>query len=100
MQAIGNAKARQIYEANLPDTFRRSQTDSAMEQFIRGKYEAKKWIAKEWTQPAITVSSDVSFFNCFKRLRFLGKLLEFIDRVVHRVITFFKVIAITITILF
>jgi hypothetical protein len=83
MQAIGNAKARQIYEANLPDTFRRSQTDSAMEQFIRGKYEAKKWIAKEWTQPAITVSSDVSFFNCFKRLRFLGKLLEFIDRVVQ-----------------
>lgn len=75
MQAIGNAKGRQIYEANLPDTFRRSQTDSAMEQFIRGKYESKKWIAKEWTQPTITVPAEVShlipdsmrgyIFNCF-----------------------------------
>lgn len=59
MQAIGNAKGRQIYEANLPDTFRRSQTDSAMEQFIRGKYESKKWIAKEWTQPTITVPAEL-----------------------------------------
>lgn len=59
MQAMGNAKSRSIYEQNLPDTFRRSQTDSAMEQFIRNKYENKKWIAKEWTQPPITVSSDL-----------------------------------------
>lgn len=61
MQAIGNAKGRQIYEANLPDTFRRSQTDSAMEQFIRGKYESKKWIAKEWTAPTITVPTEVTY---------------------------------------
>lgn len=60
MQSIGNAKSRSIYEANIPETFRRSQTDSAMEQFIRSKYEQKKWIAKEWTQPTITVSSDVN----------------------------------------
>ena len=60
MQAIGNAKAKSIYEANLPETFRRSTTDSAMEQFIRNKYDQKKWIAREWTQPKIVVSSDVS----------------------------------------
>lgn len=59
MQSIGNAKSRSIYEANIPETFRRSQTDSAMEQFIRNKYEQRKWIAKEWTQPTITVSSDL-----------------------------------------
>lgn len=59
MQATGNAKSRSIYEANLPDTFRRSQTDSAMEQFIRNKYETRKWIAKEWTQPTITVPADL-----------------------------------------
>ena len=28
MQAMGNAKARSIYEKNLSDGFRRSQTDS------------------------------------------------------------------------
>jgi len=49
MQAMGNSKARAIYEANLPDNFRRSQNDSAMETFIRNKYEMKKWIAKEWS---------------------------------------------------
>lgn len=63
MQAVGNAKSRSIYECNIPDTFRRSQTDSAMEQFIRSKYESRKWIAKEWTQPTITVSADVSRLN-------------------------------------
>ncbi len=28
MQAMGNAKARDIYERNLSENFRRSQTDS------------------------------------------------------------------------
>jgi stromal membrane-associated protein len=54
MQAMGNSRARAVYEANLSDNFRRSQSDSAMEQFIRGKYEARKWIAKEWIPPSIT----------------------------------------------
>lgn len=59
MQSIGNAKSRSVYESNIPETFRRSQNDSAMEQFIRSKYEQKKWIAKEWTQPKITISSEL-----------------------------------------
>lgn len=59
MQSIGNSKGRSIYEANLPETFRRSQTDSAMEQFIRSKYEQKKWINKEWTQQSIVVPTEL-----------------------------------------
>lgn len=46
---MGNSKARAVYEANLPDHYKRpSSSDSAMEQFIRAKYEHKKYIAKEW----------------------------------------------------
>jgi len=59
MQAMGNAKGREIYERNLSENFRRSQTDSAMEQFIRSKYEQKKWIAKDWTpESAPTLKED------------------------------------------
>jgi len=48
MQAMGNSKGRAVYEANLPDDFRRPQTDSAVESFVRQKYEKKKFIASEW----------------------------------------------------
>ncbi|EFX68574.1 hypothetical protein DAPPUDRAFT_62980, partial [Daphnia pulex] len=43
---MGNSRARAVYEANLPDSFRRPQTDSTLEGFIRENYEAKKHIAK------------------------------------------------------
>jgi stromal membrane-associated protein len=46
LQQMGNSRARAVYEANLPDTFRMPQTDSTLEGFIRAKYEAKKHIAK------------------------------------------------------
>lgn len=62
---MGNSKARAVYEANLPDNFRRPQNDSALEAFIRAKYEQKKYIAKEWEPktppPAVCLKSD-----CFK----------------------------------
>nr|CAG4635467.1 EOG090X06Q2 [Artemia franciscana] len=48
MQQMGNSRARAVYEANLPDAFRRPQNDSALEQFIRAKYEHKKYIAREY----------------------------------------------------
>jgi len=48
MQMMGNSKGRAVYEANIPDDFRRPQTDSAVEAFIRQKYEKKKFIAAEW----------------------------------------------------
>ena len=55
MKEIGNSRGRAIYEANLEDNFRRPQTDSALEQFIRAKYEHKRYIAKEWIAPTPSV---------------------------------------------
>lgn len=48
---MGNSRARAVYEANLPDSFRRPQNDTSLEAFIRAKYEQKKYIAKEWVPP-------------------------------------------------
>ncbi|XP_042904206.1 stromal membrane-associated protein 1 isoform X3 [Parasteatoda tepidariorum] len=48
---MGNSQARAVYEANLPESFRRPQVDSALEAFIRAKYEQRKYIAKEWVPP-------------------------------------------------
>ena len=51
VQEIGNSRARAVYEANVPDHFRRPQSDSGLEAFIRSKYETKKYIAREWVPP-------------------------------------------------
>lgn len=51
VQRMGNSRARGIYEANLPDDFRRPQTDTALESFIRAKYEHKKYIAQDYVDP-------------------------------------------------
>ncbi|CAF1276709.1 unnamed protein product [Rotaria sp. Silwood1] len=59
MQVMGNNRARAVYEANLPAGFRRPQADSALEAFIRAKYEQRRWLAKEWIPPEITVPSDL-----------------------------------------
>merc|ERR1712184_77346 len=48
MQIMGNSKARAVYEANVPEGFRRPQTDSQLDVFIRAKYEKKKYVAREW----------------------------------------------------
>ncbi|CAH2057127.1 unnamed protein product, partial [Iphiclides podalirius] len=53
LQQMGNSRARAVYEANLPDSFRRPQNDNSLEAFIRAKYEQKKYIAKEWVPPAM-----------------------------------------------
>ncbi|XP_013421802.1 stromal membrane-associated protein 1-like [Lingula anatina] len=59
MQEMGNSRGRAVYEAYLPDNFRRPQTDSPLEHFIRDKYERKKYMAKEWVppRPALAVSA-------------------------------------------
>ncbi|XP_027765189.1 stromal membrane-associated protein 2 [Empidonax traillii] len=41
---MGNGKANRLYEAFLPENFRRPQTDQAVESFIRDKYEKKKYM--------------------------------------------------------
>ena len=51
MTVMGNSKGRAVYEANLPSDYRRPTSDQAMEAFIRQKYEKKKYIAAEWTNP-------------------------------------------------
>jgi len=35
MQAMGISRARAVYEANLPDGFRRPQTDSYVENWVK-----------------------------------------------------------------
>ncbi|CAF3320361.1 unnamed protein product [Rotaria socialis] len=59
MQVMGNNRGRAVYEANLPGEFRRPQVDSAVETFIRAKYEQRRWLAKEWIPPEITVPSNL-----------------------------------------
>ncbi|MCJ8749637.1 hypothetical protein PDJAM_G00178500 [Pangasius djambal] len=46
MQEMGNAKARRLYEAFLPECFQRPETDQSAEVFIRDKYEKKKYMDK------------------------------------------------------
>ena len=47
MQQMGNSRGRAVYEARLPEDFRRPQSDQQMDTFIRNKYEKKKYIALE-----------------------------------------------------
>ncbi|XP_055512088.1 stromal membrane-associated protein 2 isoform X1 [Leucoraja erinacea] len=46
IQEMGNSKAKLLYEANLPEDFKRPKTDQAVEIFIRDKYEKKKYFNK------------------------------------------------------
>lgn len=58
LQQMGNSRARAVYEALLSDNFRRPQTDSGLESFIRSKYEQKKYIAREWIPPPFPPKVD------------------------------------------
>jgi len=60
MQQMQNSKARAVYEAGLPEDFRRPQTDSAVEAFIRQKYEKKKFIQPNW-QPSKPPDFPIGF---------------------------------------
>ncbi|XP_048843966.1 LOW QUALITY PROTEIN: stromal membrane-associated protein 1-like [Brienomyrus brachyistius] len=59
VQDMGNSKARRLYEATLPESFRRPQTDQAVEFFIRDKYERKKYYDKSVAE-TIAKSSDAT----------------------------------------
>ncbi|XP_076092192.1 uncharacterized protein LOC143063734 isoform X1 [Mytilus galloprovincialis] len=59
MMEVGNSRARAAYEAQVPDSFRRPQTDSALESFIRAKYEHKKYVAREWVVPKPTIPKEL-----------------------------------------
>lgn len=46
VQEMGNAKAKRLYEAFLPECFQRPETDHSAEIFIRDKYDKKKYMDK------------------------------------------------------
>lgn len=56
MRVMGNAKAKAVYEAELPHMFRRPQSDQTLEAFIRAKYESRRYILKDWQRPVVNVS--------------------------------------------
>ncbi|XP_038594023.1 stromal membrane-associated protein 1-like [Micropterus salmoides] len=58
MVDMGNSRARKLYEAHLPENFRRPQTDQAVEVFIRDKYERKKYYDEEAQATAPQKSSE------------------------------------------
>jgi stromal membrane-associated protein len=77
VQRMGNSRARAIYEANLPDDFRRPQTETALESFIRAKYEHKKYIAHNYVdpgppEPAFNVEEELKRAKELKRSKLSG----------------------------
>ncbi|XP_052777418.1 stromal membrane-associated protein 1-like isoform X1 [Mya arenaria] len=59
MMEVGNSRARAAYEANLPDNYRRPQANGPLENFIRAKYEHKKYLAKEWVTPKPSIPKEL-----------------------------------------
>uniref|UniRef100_A0A3B4B3Q1 Arf-GAP domain-containing protein n=1 Tax=Periophthalmus magnuspinnatus TaxID=409849 RepID=A0A3B4B3Q1_9GOBI len=66
VQEMGNAKAKRLYEAFLPECFQRPETDQSAEIFIRDKYEKKKYMDKVIDIQMLRVSKD-SYFCSFKK---------------------------------
>ncbi|KAF7663821.1 hypothetical protein LDENG_00198110 [Lucifuga dentata] len=60
MVDMGNTKARQLYEAHLPENFKRPQSDQAVEVFIRDKYERRKYYDKDAVVTAQQKSSEAA----------------------------------------
>lgn len=60
MKRIGNGKAAEVYEAGLPENFRRpTENDTyALEQFIREKYERKLYYKKSTSSSSTSRSSS------------------------------------------
>jgi len=56
IQSMGNAKAKAYWEAELPPNFKRpAETDrAALENFIRAKYEARRWVPRNGRSPLQT----------------------------------------------
>ena len=48
MQAMGNSNSTAVYEANIPDDFKRPRTVSSLQSFIRQKYVTRKYVLSDW----------------------------------------------------
>lgn len=64
---MGNAKAKRLYEAFLPECFQRPETDQAAEILIRDKYEKKKYMDKVIDIQMLRVSINLLCF-CLKQI--------------------------------
>lgn len=60
IQQWGNKRAAEFWECYLPSDFRRPQTDSAVEAFIRSKYERKKYLKKDGLPPSNVAKNSAS----------------------------------------
>lgn len=56
MRLMGNAKSKAVYESELPQMFRRPQSDQTLEAFIRAKYETRRYILKNWSPPQVNAA--------------------------------------------
>jgi len=55
MQQMGNAKAKEIYESYVPSTYNKGDIRNeniALEQWIRDKYERKRFMSRDGAEPA------------------------------------------------
>lgn len=62
IQGMGNVKANEYWEAELPSSFKRpGENDrNGLETFIRAKYEAKRWVSRGSSGQAKAASRRVS----------------------------------------
>uniref|UniRef100_A0A0K0F6D4 Arf-GAP domain-containing protein n=1 Tax=Strongyloides venezuelensis TaxID=75913 RepID=A0A0K0F6D4_STRVS len=60
MRLMGNAKAKAVYEAELPGNFIRPRSGPGMEHFLRAKYESRKYQLKGWVPPVPKASDLLS----------------------------------------
>ncbi|XP_027058402.1 stromal membrane-associated protein 1-like isoform X3 [Pocillopora damicornis] len=58
IQQWGNKRAAEFWECYLPSDFRRPQTDSTVEAFIRSKYERKQYLKKDGLPPTRSTSNS------------------------------------------
>ena len=76
LQKVGNQKANEYWEANLPPDFLYPQLSDTqgLELFIKEKYQQKKWAAKDKPQPgsASTTPETQPKYSIRKRARNTG----------------------------
>uniref|UniRef100_A0A0N4ZUX2 Arf-GAP domain-containing protein n=1 Tax=Parastrongyloides trichosuri TaxID=131310 RepID=A0A0N4ZUX2_PARTI len=72
MRLMGNAKAKAVYEAELPGNFIRPRAGPSMEHFLRAKYETRKYQLKGWIPPVAKASdlmADIESGSAVKSIK-------------------------------
>jgi len=74
MRLMGNKKSKLVYECRLHEKFKRPQpmqSDQALENFIRAKYETKRYIKKDWVPPEVNADHLPASYRSSKSQRSL-----------------------------